>query len=423
MLNVTWKHIIILGLLLSPTSWATPKSTTFQMKIMNPNGQALEAASVNFQFTTLSPNGTCVLYVEQFSNISMAGSGGLVVLNLGGGTQIFSGTGSAYTDIYNNTLPLMNCQGSGSFTPTSIDRRRIVIQFNDGSAAGWQTLPNIDINSVPYANFASDTEKFAGKVATDFILSSLLPASACLGSQVLTYSAGVFSCVAAAGTGGAYTGVTSVANAAGNITLSPVATTGAVIVSSGAGATSSSTGALQVTGGVGVTGDIYVSATINAVTSVLTPQLYGTSIASGTIKVDGTSHATKGNVLLASTGGKVGVGTGATAVSARLEIAGAAVARPNIIASGATVDLSLANTHLLKSVGGAAITLQNIVSGGTYLLLISDTTSRTYTFSGCTNTYFNPTNGATSNRSSYTIVSVTDGANVECYVSWMTGFN
>lgn len=182
-------------------SSAAPKTTTFQMKIIKPDGSPLESGSVNFRFTTLSPTGTCVVYVEEFNGMSMINSGGLSVLNLGAGTQIYSGSGTVdYTDVFNNVSTSVNCQGSGSYLPAVNDRRRIVVQFNDGTAAGWQTLPAVDVNSVPYASYAGDAEKISGKSVTDFILSSSLPGSACTGGQVLTYSGGVFSCVAS-GTG------------------------------------------------------------------------------------------------------------------------------------------------------------------------------------------------------------------------------
>jgi hypothetical protein len=200
--------LAILILFVVGQAQATPGTTTFQMKIIKPDGVGLDAASVNFQFTTLASTGTCVLYVEQFNGISMAGSGGLAVLNLGSGTQVYSGYGTAYTDIFNNSSKLMNCQGSGGYLSVTSDRRRLVVQFNDGSPAGWQTLPVIDINSVPFSNFAGDTEKFGGKIPTDFILSSKLPGAPCSGAQVLTYSAGAFSCVSVAGTG-TVTNVTS----------------------------------------------------------------------------------------------------------------------------------------------------------------------------------------------------------------------
>ena len=112
-----------------------------------------------------------------------------------------------------------------------------------------------------------------------------------------------------------YTGVSNISNSSGNITLAPQSSSGAVVVNSGTAATSSGSGALQITGGEGVSGAIYAGSTINAGTSVtaatsmFTPQIYGSTAASGNINIDGTSNATSGYVLLAAAGGAVGIGT------------------------------------------------------------------------------------------------------------------
>lgn len=50
--------------------------TTYQAKIIKPNGQPLEAVGVNFRFTILNPDGDCKLYSEFFSNVNMTGTGG-----------------------------------------------------------------------------------------------------------------------------------------------------------------------------------------------------------------------------------------------------------------------------------------------------------------------------------------------------------
>ena len=64
------------------TAHAVPSNLSFQSKIYKPDGTSLEAASVNFRFTTVDPTGTCILYIEDFTGISMSRSAGLAVLNL-----------------------------------------------------------------------------------------------------------------------------------------------------------------------------------------------------------------------------------------------------------------------------------------------------------------------------------------------------
>ena len=120
--------------------------------------------------------------------------------------------------------------------------------------------------------------------------------------------------------------------------------------------------------------------------------------------------------------GNVGIGT--LTPNVKLDVAGAIVSEAVDVASGATVDLSTSNTITLDAVGGSAISLSNMVNGGTYSLVITDTTSRTYTFSGCTNSYFKPGNAATTTgtQSIYTILTIKSGANWNCYITWASGY-
>jgi hypothetical protein len=133
-----------------------------------------------------------------------------------------------------------------------------------------------------------------------------------------------------------------------------------------------------------------------------------------------TNNTTQMTVL--STG-SVGIGTSSPSANLKLQVNGAAASTVNIINSGGAVDLSLGNVHYLKSVGGSVISLSNIASGGSYTLVIYDTTQTTYTFTGCTNSYFSPANGQTYQYSTYSILAVVDGANTNCFINWVTGFN
>lgn len=127
-----------------------------------------------------------------------------------------------------------------------------------------------------------------------------------------------------------------------------------------------------------------------------------------------TDHTASGNLNITQTAGTQG------SVIANRSIA----STTNPIASGAAIDLSTSNTHTLASVGGSTITLSNMVDGGVYNIAIEDTTSRTYTFSGCTNSYYKPANAATTaaTRTIYGVMTVKKGANWDCYVTWSTGF-
>lgn len=65
-----------------------------------------------------------------------------------------------------------------------------------------------------------------------------------------------------------------------------------------------------------------------------------------------------------------------------------------------------------------------MIHGGTYTLVIKDTTSRTYTFSGCNTSKFKPVNGSTlaGAWSVYTILALYNGATYDCVITWATGY-
>lgn len=123
-------------------------------------------------------------------------------------------------------------------------------------------------------------------------------------------------------------------------------------------------------------------------------------------------------------GGNVGIGTGSTAPSAKLEVQGQAVSRQATVPTGNAVDFDGGNLQVLRDVGSSTIALSHLVAGGSYTVVVEDLASRTYSFTGCTTSYFTPANGPTESRSVYTILAVDDGASgITCYVSWITGFN
>lgn len=120
--------------------------------------------------------------------------------------------------------------------------------------------------------------------------------------------------------------------------------------------------------------------------------------------------------------GNVGIGTSSPGSS--LTVAGTIVSTPPSPITGATVNLAAGNTQVLTAAGGPAITLNNLSHGGTYTLVIQDTTSRTYTFTGCNTSKYSPPNTATTTGtpSIYAILSVYNGTNYDCYITWSTGF-
>lgn len=138
--------------------YASPKSINFQAHIKKPDGRRLDAASVDFRFTYLDDLGTCILYSEDFSGVSMSGSGGIVNHELGTGVKSYPSTATTLYDIMSNAPGTsLNCQGGGTLTPTADSRRKVVMQFNYSGSNGWQSLSAVALNSVPYSMYSSES--------------------------------------------------------------------------------------------------------------------------------------------------------------------------------------------------------------------------------------------------------------------------
>ena len=193
--------------LVSVVASANPQQTSFQTKIFKPNGAPLEASSVLFKFSLMNPASTCVIYSEILQPVDLRGTLGSAVLALGNPLSTRSYPDDVlipmkWFDAFNNATPSFDCQvppadPPRSYSPGLTDNRRLVMQFHDGSPAGWQSLPPIEVNSVPYAMFAQSAEKLGNYSAIDYLLQSALPK--CGSGMVLTRNnnpSGDFSCVA-----------------------------------------------------------------------------------------------------------------------------------------------------------------------------------------------------------------------------------
>ncbi len=173
--------------------FAAPNRTTYQAKIVKPDGYPLESSSVNFKFTILDPTGSCILYAETYSSVNMSTTGGLISFSLGSGVKTYPVSATTFEQVFSNITPTLSCDAGGppSYSPASSDARKIVMQFHDG--AGWQTLPAMSINAVPYAMYASEASSLNGKTDADFVQLAAMPT--CLTTEALHYNGTSFSCV------------------------------------------------------------------------------------------------------------------------------------------------------------------------------------------------------------------------------------
>ncbi|WP_409478176.1 tail fiber domain-containing protein [Pseudobdellovibrio sp. HCB154] len=197
-LNYFLVSIFAFTILNAISVFAGPSRTTYQAKIVKPDGYPLEAASVNFKFTILDPAGSCILYSETYSAVNMSGTGGLISFALGSGVKTYPASATTFENVFSNVTPSLSCDAGGppSYSPVSSDIRKIVMQFHDGN--GWQTLPAMSINAVPYAMYANDALKLNGKTDADFVHVTSIPT--CVASEALHYNGAMFSCITTAQT-------------------------------------------------------------------------------------------------------------------------------------------------------------------------------------------------------------------------------
>lgn len=120
-------YFAVLAYLFAAPVWAVPGLTTYQARIIKPDGIALEESGVSFRFTVLNPAENCILYIEDYGAINMTNTSGLVSFSLGSGTKTFPTSGTVtFQDIFNNSTPSLSCQTAGTYNPGVNDVRKLI---------------------------------------------------------------------------------------------------------------------------------------------------------------------------------------------------------------------------------------------------------------------------------------------------------
>jgi trimeric autotransporter adhesin len=324
---------------------ASPNAITFQSKIIKPNGAALEAAAVSFRLSLTDALGTCVIFQEDFSNQNMTASKGLINLSLGGGVQVFPVAPMTLVEAFNNyNSPTISCQAGGTVSPGSTDRRKLVVQFNDGS--GWQTVPAMDINSNPFALQAVSSQRLGDYPAADYLRTAVMPT--CGGGEALHFNGTSFTCVLMGGGSGTVTSVTSANSDIG------VATT-------------TTTPVLTLNAGIGANQIVKLNGTsqLPAVSGANLTNLNASNLASGTVPaaqmpaLTGDVTMTAGNTATAiAAGAIVDADINGSAGIARSKLAAGTVGQVvmNDATTGLPISIGCANNEVIKFNGsGVAV--------------------------------------------------------------------
>lgn len=143
----------------------------FDGVLLNESGGAPMTGPVNLTFQILDPSGTCLLFEEIHSGVTLDGSGAFS-LKVGSGMRSPSNVdgGSSWTNIFLNGTVLRNSSSencASGYTPVAFDSRRLRTIVNGNTLS-----PDFQLAAVPMASVADRSqraENLQGKLPTDFV--------------------------------------------------------------------------------------------------------------------------------------------------------------------------------------------------------------------------------------------------------------
>lgn len=206
----------------SSVAVAAGAGITYHGRLLKPDGTPVTASTVHFKLQIRTPGPeNCLLYEEQQTK-NLSTSLGIFAITINDGTANPVNTEPFTLDrVFQNrgtfTFAPGKCSGALTYSPGSMDGRKLVVEFNDGS--GWEPIPAQDINHVPMALESMTVGGFSAdnllRVEEAGVPEAILPLSHHQHETLLDLIAGT-SPLYRAGSG---SNVTSVAGRSGAVTL------------------------------------------------------------------------------------------------------------------------------------------------------------------------------------------------------------
>lgn len=147
---------------------------TYHGRLLDSNDRPVERPHVTFRIRIYSPNpAKCLLY-EESRDINMVSSQGVFVIPIGDGdgTRTGNDPGLTIEKIFSNESVLisnLNCNSTNAYLPQTLDQRQMVVSYDDHSGYGWDTLPSMFLNHVPFAVSSHDSQKVGGTPAKSIL--------------------------------------------------------------------------------------------------------------------------------------------------------------------------------------------------------------------------------------------------------------
>ena len=153
------KILILLNAAMFISASAHARVVTIQGKVSDSAGRAVTGAHTQFRVKIFTPDSVmnpCVLYSEtQTLNLSDTNGNFTLNLNSASSTAVPPLNYTFAQAIANRgtfSISSSYCSsGAGTYSPAISDNRRLEISFKDETMSAFETIPQIDINPVPYS--------------------------------------------------------------------------------------------------------------------------------------------------------------------------------------------------------------------------------------------------------------------------------